>query len=224
MLSYNSNARADLDSIDKIEIFFLDPAEITTENPDGRRLVETIPSSSVVQDDVGAYSTVVNLTTDKYLIGNWLDIWHATVGIDQIPIENNFQIFPNLWFTTPSPIVYDFGFAFRPNRLKQKSKRWLQIEITPNVPSRDELFQYYENIAITAPVKISIEKHCADCVPEEEDLRLIVERETVTLRDKCIAYYFLDTTDIDVGIYNVWFEIELGENVYISESQQLQIF
>jgi hypothetical protein len=40
------------------------------------------------------------------------------------------------------------------------------------------------------------------------------------------GYYFLDTMvlDMDCGIYDVWFELEFGENKYISEPLQLQIF
>lgn len=223
LLSYNSNARADLDSVDQIDIYFLDPQEKTAENPDGRRWVDTIQAADVTQDDVGAYSTVLNLVADKYLIGNWLDIWQCTVGTDQVPIENNFQVYPNLWFTTTTPIIYDFNFAFRPNRLKKGSKRYLAIEITPNVPGKDELYAYYENLAITSPVKINIEQYCGDCLPPEKDLRLVIDNADVTLREKCMAYYFLDTSDMAEGIYNVWFEMGLGENVYISESSQLQI-
>ncbi|RDJ35451.1 MAG: hypothetical protein DWQ19_11590 [Crenarchaeota archaeon] len=224
LLSYNSNNRASFDSIDKIDIYFLDPDEKTDLNPDGRRLVETIATADITEDEVGAYSTVLTLNSEQYLIGNWVDIWTATVSGDQIEIENNFQIYPNLWFTTPIPIIYDFNFAFRPNRLKKGSKRYLAIEITPNVPNRDQLYSYYENIAITSPVKISIEQECGDCLPAEQDLRLVVEDADVTLREKCMAYYFLDTSDMATGIYNVWFTLELGENVYVSESQQLQIF
>src|SRR4051812_47829639 len=82
LLSYNSNNRANLDSIDKVEIYFLDPALRTEINPDGRRLVETIASGDVTQDDVGAYSTIITLVQNQYLIGNWIDIWYATVGTD----------------------------------------------------------------------------------------------------------------------------------------------
>jgi hypothetical protein len=122
LLSYNSNNRADLDTIDKIEIYFLDPALRSASNPDGRRLVETIASEDISHDDLGAYSTILDLTSGQYLIGTWLDIWYATVSSESVPIENNFQIYTNLWFATPTPIVYDFNFAFRPNRIRKGSK------------------------------------------------------------------------------------------------------
>jgi hypothetical protein len=54
---------------------------------------------------------------------------------------------------------------------------------------------------------------CGQCVPAEEDLRLVIDRELVDNREKNVAYYFLDTTDMDEGIYDVWFEINYRENV-----------
>jgi hypothetical protein len=33
----------------------------------------------------------------------------------------------------------------------------------------------------------------------------------------------LDTSEMEVGIYDIWFEMEMGENVYISDRFQLQI-
>ena len=38
------------------------------------------------------------------------------------------------------------------------------------------------------------------------------------------SYYFIDTTQYDVGIYNVWFELQYAENTFVSEKNQLQIF
>ena len=61
-------------------------------------------------------------------------------------------------------------------------------------------------------------------MPQEEDLRLIVDKEPVTYREKRYGYYQIDTADMEVGIYDVWFELDLGDNVYISERNQLQIF
>lgn len=227
LLSYNSNARADLDSIDKIEIYFLDPAEVSETNVDGRRLVQTIDGTTVTQEETGLYSIQVTLERDRYTIGNYIDIWYCQVGEESAPISNNFAVYPNLWFTTTTPIVYDFNFSFRPNRIRAGSKRWLVVEVVPNVTNGNELLEYYQNLAIVSPIKISIELECGECVPVECDLKLIVDREDVELREKCLAYYFIDTTedglDMKEGIYNVWFEIGLGENVYISEKQQLQI-
>ena len=38
------------------------------------------------------------------------------------------------------------------------------------------------------------------------------------------GYYLLDTTEMEIGIYDVWYELDLGGNTYISDRQSLQIF
>lgn len=221
LFSYNSNNRANVGSISKVEIYFLDPEEKTETNPDGRRLVQTI--EDIVQEETGLYSVTFIAESELFTIGQYVDVWNVTVGTENAKIENYFQIFPDLWFTTPIPIIYDFDFSFRPNRLRKGAKRYLAIEIIPNVPNKDQLFSYYQNLAITSPIKISISQECGECLPAEEDLRLIIDEASVELREKCAGYYFLDTTDLEVGIYNVWFKIEMGESVYISDKQPLQI-
>jgi hypothetical protein len=139
-------------------------------------------------------------------------------------IQNRFRIYPNLWFTSPVPPVYDFSFGFRPNRIVKGSKRYLVIQISPNVPRGADLLPYYENLAIVSDLRISIEKNCGDCVPQEKDLRLVVDRQLVDYREKMYGYYFIDTSDYDSGIYNVWFELQYAENTFISEKNQIQIF
>lgn len=227
LLSYNSNAQANVDSINKIDIYFLDPTEVTDANPDGRRLVQTIDTAQISNDSTGAYSTIITVESELYTIGNYLDIWEITLGGDTTQIENSFSIYPNLWFTTTTPITYDFNFSFRPNRIRKGSIRWLTVEINPNVPNQKELISYYTNLAIIADISVSIEQECGDCVPAEEDLRSIVDEESIELREKCLGYYRLDTSedglDMAEGIYNIWFTLQLGDSTFISEKQQLQI-
>ena len=98
------------------------------------------------------------------------------------------------------------------------------IDITPNVPKSSDLEKYYQNLAITSPISISIEQECGECIPVEQDLRLVVDCEVVELREKCVGYYFLDTTELDCGIYNVWFQMDFGNTVHISDKQQIQIY
>ena len=62
------------------------------------------------------------------------------------------------------------------------------------------------------------------CAPKEEDLRLVIDGATVEYREKCAGYYFLDTTEMDKGIFDVYFELEFGECTYISEKNQLQVY
>ena len=217
MFSYNSNNRADITAIAKIETYLLDPTEKSESNSEGRTRVEIIDGDQVTHDEEGLYSLEFNLTSDKYSIGKYVDVWYVTVGNESTTIENSFSVYSDLWFTSTVPITYDFNFAFRPNRLRKKSKRWLMIEIAPNVPSQSEIYSYYTNLAVVCPIKISINSHCGGC---EE---LIVDCDPVEIREKCLGYYFLDTTEMDCGIYDVWFEMQLGESVYISEAQQLEI-
>ena len=55
LFTYNSNNLTDVMSVEKIEIFLLDPSEITAENKDGRRLVETFDGTGVTVEDVGSH-------------------------------------------------------------------------------------------------------------------------------------------------------------------------
>lgn len=225
LLVYNANNLRNVQSVEKVEIYYLDPAEQTPENPEGRRLVQTIASDDVTQDDEGKYSVNVDLVSPTYVLGSYLDVWTIDFQGDQCPgtVENIFKVYPNLWFTTTTPPVYDFSFNFRPNRIPKGTKRYLIIEVTPNVPRATDLARYYENLAISADLRVSIEMVCGDCVPQEKDLRLIADRVLVSYRERGLGYYHFDTTDLDCGTYNIWFELAIGENVYISDINQLQI-
>lgn len=225
LFAYRTNNKTDFYSVEKVEIYYLDPAEISDTNLDGRRLVETV--TDITHVETGLYQITIDLEEVEYVIGNYIDVWYVYLTEDEVTpatIDNNWRVYPELFYTSPIPIVYDFSFAFRPNKIRVGSKRYLIIDITPNVPSASDMARYYENLAICSPLKISIEQICGDCLPEEEDLRLIVDEEDVELREKMEGYYMLDTTDMNVGIYDVWFTMEFGENIYISDKQQLQIY
>jgi hypothetical protein len=218
---YNSNNLRDVESIEKIEIYYIEPTD------GSRRLVETIQGDEVTQSDTGTYALTLALTSPTYTIGKYVDVWTVqfeNTDCGTATIENPFVIYPDLWFTTPIPPVYDFNLTFSPNKIVKGSKRYLIIKITPNVPRGADIISYYENLAIVSDVRISMAIACGECVPAEEDLRLVIDRELVDHREKQFAYYFLDTTDLDEGIYDVWFELQYGENLYISEKNQLQLF
>ena len=225
---YNSNNRANVNSVEQVELYFLDPNEKTPDNPNGMRLVKTIPGTEVTFVEDGHYTITVELEPECFTIGKYLDVWCLeTRECDPIiKVENLFEVKPDLWYTTPIPIVYDFHFAFRPNKIRAGSKRWLIADVTPNVPRATDLERYYTNLCIVSPLKISIEAACVECMHEESDLNLIVDRADVQFREKGQGFYFLDTDalEMDCGIYNVWFEMEFGESLYISDKQQLQIF
>jgi hypothetical protein len=223
---YNVNSLTDIQSVEQVDIYFLDKGERTSINPDGRRLIESFPGTGVVAVDTGSYLLPMPTNVDQYLIGRYLDVWTLNVtDIDPVhKIEQFFDIIPDLWYTTPIPVVYDFNFKFQPNRLRHGSRQYLVIEVIPNVPRASDLKSYYENLAIVAQISINIEQTCGPCVPQEEDLRLVVDNEPVPIREKRFAYYKLDTTEMDCGIYNVWFRLEFGDNTYISDKNQIQIF
>lgn len=228
LFTYNSNNLANVNSIQKIDIYYLDPVLRAVDNPDGRRLVESLSNTGIVSEDVGVNYIDLNLPTPQYVIGNYLDIWSFFIddGLSGPPltVENRFQIYPELWYTTPIPVVYDFNFYFQPNKLRQGSKQYLRIEIIPNVPRASELQDYYTNLAIAANLSISIERQCGNCLPEEEDLRLEVDQEPISFREKRFAYYQFDTSELDCGVYNVWFTMEFGGNTYISDKMPLMIY
>lgn len=226
LFTYNSNSRRDVEQIEKVEVHVLDPQERSKENPEGLRLVEVIDGSSVVKEDTGQYLITISAADPLYTIGQYADKW--TVKFEDNDsctgtIHNNFQIYPDLWFTTSIPPIYDFNFNFRPNRIRKGTKRYILIQITPNVPRGADVQNYYENLAIVSDLRVSIESSCGDCLPAEQDLRLIVDRQLVDYREKTYAYYFIDTTELEPGIYNIWFELAFGENVFISDKSSLQV-
>ena len=214
LFTFNSNNSADVQEIQEVKIYFCDPAEVSESNPQGLRLVETISGSSVVREDTGQYLLTVTLTDPKYSIGQYTDVWTILIEDDDnaATVNNKFEIFPDLWFTNDIPIVYDFNFDMRPNRLRAGSKQYLIIGIRPNVPKATDLERYYANLAIVSPIQISIEQVCGDCMPAEQDLRLLIDCATVELREKTQGYYFLDTKALEMscGIYNVWFQMQFG--------------
>jgi len=225
LFTYNSNQRQSVNSVEKVEIYYLDSGFITEDNPEGRRLVDTITGITLVEE--GQYSIEISLEEEKYVIGKYIDVWYVNFDSMQSgTVTNEFRVIPELWFASDLPIIYDFSFGFRPNRVRYGEKRWINIEIIPNVPNISDLKKYYANLAVASPLRIWIEKNCGDCVPQEKDLRTVVEGDLVEHRRGTEGSYFLDTETLgmDCGIYNVWFEMEFGENKFISDNLQLQIF
>lgn len=227
LLTFNSNNPANVSSFKCVNIYFLDPNEKSEANPDGRRLVQSVPPSAITADATGEYSINVYLQDKLYTIGHYIDEWEFEIfpgEMEPVKVANHFKIYPNLWFTSPVPVVYDFNFSFRPNKIRKGEVRWLIINIIPNVPTASDLERYYENLAIASSLKISIEQACGPCIPQEKDLRLVVDCAPVQEREKCKGFYKINTKEMDCGIYNVWFELEFGGNCYISDKQQIQIF
>jgi|LakMenEpi03Aug12_release.lakeMendotaPanAssembly.Ray.scaffolds.fasta_scaffold08082_10 hypothetical protein len=228
LFAFNSNFKSNFYRVEKVEIYFLDPYEKTEDNPTGKRLVETVDGEDVDNPTVGEYLATVNLESPLYTIGKYLDVWYVkfeeSEPCTESTVENYFEVIPNLWFTSTSPNIYDFSFYFKPNKVTKGSKRYIIIEVVPNVPKSEDLQRYYDNIAITSGLKIYLSKNCSNCLEEESDLNTTVDGENVSLREKRFGYYFLDTTDIDVGLYDIWFELTYAENIFVSDKNQIQIY
>lgn len=230
LFTYNSNHRQPVDSVDMVEIYYLDPTAVSEDNPDGLMLVRTIEAGDVEQvaDDFGGhYKVQVEIEDTKYPIGAYVDVWHIRFNENQSgTVTNQFRVISNLWYASDMPIVYDFSYGFRPNRVRKGERRWLTVNVIPNVPTASDLERYYTNLSVASPVKIFIEKRCGECVPTERDLRVVVDGGEVQYRRGSEGYFFLDTAelDMDCGIYDVWFELEFGESKYLSDSLQLQVF
>lgn len=225
IFAFNANSPKDFQSIDRVEIYFLDPEQVSEENKDGRVLFDTITSDRVVKSRTGEYYFELELEQDKYVIGQYLDIWHVTMlGEYSSQVQQIWEIYPNLWFTTPAPLAYDFQFDFRPNKIRKGSKRYIIISINPNVPTAPDLYKYYAALIVSATVKIYIQQVCGQCMPEEADLRMIVDGEEIVYRERNEAFYQIDTEEWDEGVYDIWCEMTLGDNIYISEKQQIQIY
>jgi len=230
LFTYNSNHRQNVLSVQKVEIYYLDENSRTEDNPEGKILMKTIDGSDVelVEDNFGGHYSVDVLIQDQaFVIGKYLDVWEVVFNTNQSgTVTNEFRVIPDLWFASDLPIIYDFSFGFRPNRIRYGERKWINIDIIPNVPNVSDLKRYYVNLAVSSPLKIYIEKTCGDCVPKEKDLRMVVDGELIQHRRGAEGSFFIDTENLgmECGIYNVWFEMEFGENKYISDNSQLQIY
>lgn len=228
LLARNSNCFADLYNIDHIDIYKQECADNTDAcaTVTNETLIETIDGSSVVHDGTGLYHYDLVTSSPLYTIGKYHDIWTVTFNENDVPtlFKQDFQLYPDLWILSGTPVVYSFDFRFTPNRIRKGSVKWLIIQIIPNVPRATDLMKYYENLAISADLRITIEQNCGPCLPTERDLRIVIDNELVTERDKVFAYYKIDTSDWDCGIYNVTFELCYAGNVDISPVQQFQIY
>lgn len=227
---YNANALTNFKSVDAIAIYFLDPNSRTEINPDGRTLVEQITTSTVVQTAIGKYYVDVELAEDTYVLGNHLIQWTLVYENElncQSIVENKFTIFPRLWATSDLPLIYDFDFTFRPNRITLDSKRWLTVEIIPKVQNADTFNQYYAGIALSSNLTVSICKRCGGC-PSDDDDDLVVDADPVQFRERGTGYYFLSTgedTDFEEqGLYDIWFNLTYGECHFRSPIFQLEIY
>lgn len=230
LVTFNSNLQADVSAINGVDIYFLDPTLCDDCNKDGRRLVQSIPASQVVGESTGQYLLPLVTSAPTYTIGRYLDVWNVVFRENDnvATIENRFEIYSDLWYTSTLPAVYGFDFQFQPNRIRKGSIKWLIIKIIPNVPRATDLERYYTNLAISSNLTISIEQVCNPCPTGCDAANLIVDNDLVTIRDKVFGYYQIDTTDtgpgFECGLYDITFSLSYAGSIDVSPRSQLQIF
>jgi hypothetical protein len=142
MFVLNSNNSASLLEVNSVGIYYLDPANVTTINPSGKTLIQTYEGTAVQNPATGQYYLDVYLDPAIYTDpGKYIDEWDVVFqsGDPSTTINHLFVIYPDLWYTTPMPIVYDFNFYFQPNKMRYGSKKYIEIEILPNVPRATDL-------------------------------------------------------------------------------------
>lgn len=230
LFSFNSNQKKNVFSIEKVEIIYLDENEKTEQNPTGEVLYKTINQNLIQNPSEGEYyiefTINENDSGDPFIIGKYIDRWYIQFENNETctknQINNFFEVYPSIWFTSSGPNIYDFDFKFKPNKITKGSKRYIVAEIRPITPAIDSIKQYYNSIAITGNLKINIQKSCSNC-PEEEN-ELIIEDQLIEFREQNLGYYLLDTEEMEEGTYDIWFRLEHGELVYISEKNQLSIY
>lgn len=228
LVVFNSNNLANVQSVDRVEIYKLDPTQCSDCNADGRVLVDTI--TDIENVETGTYKINLILSSPQYTIGKYLDVWVVVFEENDTAatIENHFEIFGNLFYTSTMPLVYSFTFNFQPNRIKCGSSFWLAVKIIPQVPRATDLEKYYTNLAISSDLKIFLEKSCDPC-GNMCDTDLVIDGDDVIVRDKCFGFYKLDTREdndlgLDVGLYQIWFELTVGDTVHVSDKMHLQIY
>lgn len=221
LFTFNVNNLSDVQSINNINIYQLIEHE-------QKQLIQTIAGSSVNLLKTGIYELPLFLDPSLYSEGNFQDSWNISFTSNTcenaVIVDNSFKIYPDKWFSTPFPPIYDFSFRFYPNKIRFGSKRNLVIDIIPNVPHGSDILPYYIDLATVSDIRINIELECGRCVPKERDLRLIVDNELVHNRNGRQALYFIDTNEFEEGLYSIWFEVCFGENLFISPKESLQIF
>lgn len=226
LISFNSNNLFDVYQIQKVEICQVICQDDKCCDVKELRPILEVPGSDVVREDIGSYLLKLDVTTPTFTVSKYVDNWYIEPNDSGSILQhkNQFEIFSDLWYFSSTPVIYTFNFEFQPHRIRKGSKQWLIIRLVPNVPRATDLERYYTNLATISNLYIYLEQSCGQCVPEEEDLRLLVDRQLVTRREKVYGYYFLDTTDLECGIYNLWFEMNFAGTTQISPKYQVQIF
>ena len=246
LYTFNSNLPVDIYQFNTVETYLLDKNSITEENRDGRILIESLNVQWIVHEGTGSYfidipheplSTTGDPVPLVYSIGNYIDVWSFTPdpSRDAQTIENHFKIWPSLWYSSPTPIIYDWTFFFRPNRIRKGSRQNILVEAHSNAPRATEMEAYYVNLASAMAnlnsnngndtFTVTMEQKCGYCLPAERDLRIVLEDAPIMYRgNDGYGYFFLDTTDMEPGVYSLTFTLNMGGNTFVSPEENFQIY
>lgn len=243
LYAYNNNSLINLYEIQKIEVYFLDPTQVSDSLPDGRRIKQIIYPLNITNLSEGHYTTQLELNSSLYEIGNYIDIWYVKfydyeTSFNQI--VNNFKIDRELPGIVDRPFLYDVSFSFSPKKITKDSKRYLKIGFYPTVHGdigtktigEELLDKFYYNLKTTGNLYVKIEM-IEGCGFQEntlyKDLNIITDPEwsTVEIHSDNEGYFLIDSTDngdYNIGIYKVKFKIEIQGQEIISDPFFLQIY
>lgn len=239
--AFNNNRPVDVQEFDRVDIYFLDPAEITTDNTDGRIIKASVSASNIQQVETGHYRLPVLLTDTLYQVGNYVDIWYAKYNSDDpdfYPVENQFKVFTSLRETHGEPFVYDVDFKFSPKKVVKGTKRYLTISFRPVVHTdigdrfveEEILDRFYYSLRSTGNVYIRLElfEGCGYSTNPYMNIKTDPEWTPIEIRGDNEAYYLLDVTedqdDFDIGVYWAQFKVEIQGQTIISPKFYLQIY
>ena len=238
LFTFNSNLNVDPFKIDRVDVYWLDDSLKSASNSDGRTLIQQFSSADIQHIGEGQYLLPVFLNPYKtvsgseeffYRIGDYIDAWWIIFEGDEnaTKTENEFKVYPDLWYASPMPMVYDFDFEFSPNKLIRGSKQYLIVGIKCMAPGSTAKEQYYQTLAVLGNlgVSISVSTRC-DCYDTVYPSRnIIVDKASVSYRDNNRGYYLLDTTKLPTtcSLFDIWFTYDYGGNTFISPKFALQI-
>ncbi len=240
--AYNNNALVDINQFHRVEIYFLDPTEITDSNIDGRTIKTIVLPSNITRIDEGHYRVVLEVSDTLFEVGNFIDVWKVKFNNydeDFTPIENQFRVSTDLRETHDRPFIYDCDFSFSPKKITKGSKQYLKIGFRPTVHTdigtgtiEQELFdRFYYNLKRTGNLFIKIEM-IEGCGYNSEfplmNIKTDPEWTPTDIRGDNEAYHLLDVTesqsDYDLGVYFIQFKVDIQGQEIISRKFYLQIY
>jgi len=239
--AYNNNALVDINEIQRVEIYFLDPNSITEDNTDGRTIKAIVLPANITTVGTGHYRVVLELSDSLFEVGNFIDVWRIKYNSydDFFPTENQFKVSSDLRETHDRPFIYDCDFSFSPKKITKGSKQYLKIGFRPTVHTdigtgviQQELFdRFYYNLKRTGGLYIRIEL-MEGCGYNSEfplaNVKTDPEWTAVDIRGDNEAYYLLDVTenqsDYDLGVYYIQFKATIQGQEIISRKFFLQIY